>query len=322
MVQVTKTMTAWELEVRPENKSKWERLAAVVDPGAAENVLPVGVCNHVKLSATRRSDAGIGFRGAGGERIRNHGQRKFKVRMRDEHVAGTTWQVADVKRPLTSVAKMVAAGNRVHLDSKDPRIVRPKGDVIPLRKAGNVFVVDLWVRKDATSRRPGFHRAGLSPEVCPTDDGPTIRPVRNEGAARERNVVGFDLGGVDAQEECKVGPHAEEEPDMDCESDGGEDGERVRLLPKPRTPSKAEWERHVVSHMPFRDFCRHCVARRGLERRHQRHPGHDDQHPVVCIDCGCLSGDATPMLVAKDRRIGMVFALPVERKGAADPHDR
>ena len=88
----------------------------------------------------------------------NHGQRKFKVRMRDGHVAGTTWQVADVKRPLMSVAKKVAAGNRVHLDSKDPRIVRPKGDVIPLRKAGNVFVVDLWVRKDATSRRPGFHR--------------------------------------------------------------------------------------------------------------------------------------------------------------------
>ena len=26
------------------------------------------------------------------------------------------------------------------------------------------------------------------------------------------------------------------------------------------------------------------------------------------------------MLVAKDRRTGMVFAVPVERKGAADPH--
>ena len=96
--------------------------------------------------------------GAGGERIRNHRQRKFKVRMRDGHVAGTTWQVADVKRPLMSVAKMVAAGNRVHLGSKDPRIGRPKGDVISLRKAGNVFVIHLWVRKDATSREPGFHR--------------------------------------------------------------------------------------------------------------------------------------------------------------------
>ena len=78
----------------------------------------------------------------------------------------------------------------------------------------------------------------------------------------------FDFGGEeDAQEECKVGPHAVEEPNMDCESDGGE--ERVRLLPRPRTPSKAEWERLVVSHMPFRNWCRLCVAGRNLERRHQ-----------------------------------------------------
>ena len=69
----------------------------------------------------------------------------------------------------------------------------------------------------------------------------TIRPVRSEGLARVCKVVKFDLGGVeDAQEECKVGPHAEEERDMDCESGGGDDGERVMLLPRPRTPSKAE----------------------------------------------------------------------------------
>ena len=81
-------------------QSKWKRLAAVVDLGAAENVSPAGVCSHVKVSATRRSETGIGFRGAGEERIRNHGQRKIKVRMADGHVAGSTWQVADVKRPL------------------------------------------------------------------------------------------------------------------------------------------------------------------------------------------------------------------------------
>ena len=50
-----------------KEQSKWERLAAVVDSGAAENVLAAGVCSHVKLSAIRRSEAGIGFRGAGGE---------------------------------------------------------------------------------------------------------------------------------------------------------------------------------------------------------------------------------------------------------------
>ena len=141
--------TGWE----STEQSKWERLAAVVELGAAENVLPAGVCSHEKLVATHRSEADIGLCGAGGATVR--GMQSLHDRW---HVAGSTWQVADVKRPLMSVAKMVAAGNRVHLDSKDPRIVRPKGDVIPLRKAGNVFVIEFWVRKDATSRRLGFHR--------------------------------------------------------------------------------------------------------------------------------------------------------------------
>ena len=318
MVQVTKMMTSLESDVSPQNKASgsasqlwWtqaQQKTSYLQASAimSNSVQLAGLMRALDFAEPAERESAITVRGSS--------------RFEDGHVAGTTWQVADVKRPLMSVAKMVAAVNRVHLDSKDSRIVRPKGDVIPLRKAGNVFVVDLWVRKDATGRRPGFHRQAC-PEVCTTDDGQTIRPVRYEGAARERNVVGFDLGRVeDAQEECKVGPHAEEQPNMDCESDGGEDGERVRLLPKPGTPSKAEWERHVESHMPFRDWCRHCVAERGLERRHQRHPAHDDQYPLVCIDYGYLSGDATPMLVAKDRRTGMVFVLTVERKGAADPH--
>ena len=118
------------------------------------------------------------------------------------------------------------------------------------------------------------------------DEGQTIRPVRSEGLARECKVVELDPGGVeDAQGDCKVGPHTEEELDMDCESDEGEDGERARLLSRPRTPSKAKLERHVVSHMPFRDWCKHCVAGRGVERRHQKHPRHD-QYPLMRIDYG------------------------------------
>ena len=122
-----------------------------------------------------------------------------------------------------------------------------KGDVILLRKAGNVFFIG---QERRNQQEAGFSPTHLSARVCVTDEG-----VRSECWAREGNVAEFDLGGVeDAQEEYKVGSHAEEEPDVDCEIDGGEDGERVRLLPRPRTPSRAERERHVVSHMPFRDW--------------------------------------------------------------------
>ena len=124
---------------------RWRRIAAVVDSGAAENVLPPKECPHVRLEPTQRSRAGVGFRGAGGDRSHNHGQKTFKVRLRDGTTAKCTWQVADVKRPLMSVGNMIEVGNQVHLDG-NPRVVRPNGQSIPLRKAGNVFLIDLWVK--------------------------------------------------------------------------------------------------------------------------------------------------------------------------------
>ena len=51
---------------------------------------PANVCIHVKIKATPRSEARIGCRGAGGERIRNHGQKEFKVRMEDGRTARST----------------------------------------------------------------------------------------------------------------------------------------------------------------------------------------------------------------------------------------
>ena len=58
-------------------------------------------------------------------------------------------------------------------------------------------------------------------------------------------MVEFDLGAVEGgQKKCNFGSHAEEElampRNMDC-----------------------EWERHVVSHVPFWDWCRLRVAGEG-----------------------------------------------------------
>ena len=68
----------WE----PTEQSKLERLAAVVDSGAAGNVSLADVCSH-ETQRNPRSEAGILFRGAGGDRIRDHGQRTLEVRMSD-----------------------------------------------------------------------------------------------------------------------------------------------------------------------------------------------------------------------------------------------
>ena len=79
----------------------------------------------------------------------------------------------------------------------------------------------------------------------------------------------------------------------------------ARVLAAPRTPTKTEREEHDVS------------MGRGLERRHLTQSGdRDDDRPTVFADYGYLSGDSTPLLVAKDRRTGMTFAAAVSMKGA------
>ena len=46
----------------------------------------------------------------------------------------------------------------------------------------------------------------------------------------------------------------------------------------------------------------------------------DDDRLRVFADNGYLSGDSTPLLVAKDRRTGMTFAVAVSMKGGGDQH--
>ena len=103
-----------------------------------------------------------------------HGERKLKVRMSDGHMARSTRQVADVKRPPTSVAKMVAAGNVCTLTSRIPG----------------------WSDRKAMS----LVFTGII-----TGKGQTIRPVRHEGVARRCRNLEFDLGGVeDGQEDVAL----------------------------------------------------------------------------------------------------------------------
>ena len=76
--------------------------------------------------------------------------------------------------------------------------------------------------------------------------------------------------------------------------------------------SKAEWERHALSHLPFPDWRRLAGVSNVVMRSIQ---DTDDQFHLYAFDCGHLSGDATPMLVANDGRTGMpVHSLLRERE--------
>ena len=76
-----------------------EKVTVVVDSGAAENVMPRNMFPDISTEETERSKNGQGFKGPGGEHIKNYGQQVMSVRTPEGFLRKSAWQVADVRRP-------------------------------------------------------------------------------------------------------------------------------------------------------------------------------------------------------------------------------
>ena len=59
---------------------------------------------------TELSKNGNGFKGPGGEHIKNYGKQASDL-LKDSFVRKSTWQVADVRRPIVSASHIIQAGN-------------------------------------------------------------------------------------------------------------------------------------------------------------------------------------------------------------------
>ena len=129
-----------------------KELLAFVDSGAVDSVLPMSVCTEYHLEATSKSQSGVGFKGANGSHIKNYGQRRFRVKTSAGSNVNTTWEVADVRKPLIYASRLLERSHKLVLDEK-PRIQCMDGDTIPLERTGCLFAVRLWIPK-------GFHRQG------------------------------------------------------------------------------------------------------------------------------------------------------------------
>lgn len=141
----------------PEEKGGWVKVTAVMDSGSAENALPEGLVDFIPTVPSPGSRTGKVYRGAGGEMIPNKGQKIMTVTTAEGQKRKSRWQVCPVTRPLMSAAKTAAAGNFVHLDENNPHIKNKRtGEITKLRKEGNVFALDFWVKRPAEHcARPG-----------------------------------------------------------------------------------------------------------------------------------------------------------------------
>ena len=68
------------------------------------------------------------------------------------------------------------------------------------------------------------------------------------------------------------------------------DTRTANIARSPMRPSKDEVDAHIVTHTPYRDWCRHCVIGRGLNDQHRRGKSDFkvDDYPMITLDYGFL----------------------------------
>ena len=108
---------------------------------------------------------------------------------------------------------------------------------------------------------------------------------------------------------------------------GFDDGSaQVRNIRHSEQRTEKEYQEHMTTHRPYRSWCKFCVMARGANAPHRRSYAQDDLEgvPHVSMDCGFLgekeSEDrVSPVLVIRERRHKMTWAVLVPRKGTEFP---
>ena len=107
---------------------------------------------------------------------------------------------------------------------------------------------------------------------------------------------------------------------------GDGEPEVARAIRPPIRPTTDMVDRHMISHLPFRNWCSFCVRGRGQSVPHVKVTRkEEEQLPVISVDygfSGTLDTAATdlPMLVVFDRWSKSIWSHPVPTKGLEHPH--
>ena len=99
-----------------------------------------------------------------------------------------------------------------------------------------------------------------------------------------------------------------------------------RQIKRPTQPTRQEYEEHMITHIPFRDWCPHCVRGKALGHGHENvRKRRERGMPVVAIDYMWMKSGmdersddmrGMPILVIKDGDTGNISAYVVPEKGA------
>ena len=105
------------------------------------------------------------------------------------------------------------------------------------------------------------------------------------------------------------------------ESEEMENGRRhIKRMIDPKLPSEEEVKEHMITHLPYRNWCPHCIKGRGKEMDHtrkdsQEKEGISEYHMDYCFP-GDEQGNKVTVLVVIEKHTKMKMAMIVPSKGS------
>ena len=143
------------------------------------------------------------------------------------------------------------------------------------------------------------------------------------GKAQEQNEQderGEEPTEVDAQGQGVRRAMKEDEEEPRRMEPGETEGGRMRNIGDPRLPTRREVENHNITHVPYRNWCPHCVRGRGKDLDHRKSADEERGMQEFSFDY-CFMGDdgeaKVTILVGRDRTAGMTMASVVPTKGTS-----
>ena len=141
---------------------EWHEIELCVDSGACITVMPRSWCSGSSIVESPAQRAGVEYEVANGEAIPNLGMRQCEVMTIGSMTAKKmSFQVADVHKPLLSVSACSDLGFDCQLGKFGGALIdRTSGEIIPLERRENLYVMRAWVRQDPGHSAESFPGRG------------------------------------------------------------------------------------------------------------------------------------------------------------------
>ena len=131
-----------------EGKEEWFEVELTADTGACDTVVPTTMCPSIPITPSAQSIRGMEYEVATGQSIPNLGEKKCQMWTEGASMPKSiSMQVADVHKALLSLSRCADMGFENRFGAAYGCLIHTTtGEVIPLQRRGNVYILRAWIR--------------------------------------------------------------------------------------------------------------------------------------------------------------------------------